>query len=129
MVFLRPQLNSLNFAIHHPPYYQTLYSMEYREGSKTENTTSIVLISVSSLQQKIAIKQCETPNRRVLITCTEKRVKQHRQCTYNVTLRRVRESLLPWKSNKYCIFVRVCVCAHVHNCARARRRVHARACM
>ena len=27
--------------------------------------------------------------------------KQEGQYTYNVTLRRVRESLLPWKSNKY----------------------------
>ena len=33
---------------------------------------------------------------------------QDRQCTYCVILRRVRESLFPWKSNKY-IFV--CVCA------------------
>ena len=35
------------------------------------------------------------------------------QYTYNVTLRRVRESLLPWKSNKYYIFVCVCVRVHV----------------
>ena len=34
---------------------------------------------------------------------------QDRQCTYNVTLRRVRELLLPWKSNEYYIFVCVCV--------------------
>ena len=33
-----------------------------------------------------------------------------RQCKYNVTLRRFRESLLPWKSNKYYVFV----------CVRAR---------
>ena len=36
--------------------------------------------------------------------------------TYKVTMRRVRESLLPWKSNKYYIFVCVCV--------RARAFVH-----
>ena len=49
------------------------------------------------------------------------------QCAYNVTLRRVRESLLTWKSDKYYIFVCVrarpaylcpgrwaCVCACVH---------------
>ena len=35
-----------------------------------------------------------------------------RQRTYNVTLKFVRESLLQWKSNKYCIFV----CVHVHTC-------------
>ena len=38
---------------------------------------------------------------------------QDRQCTYNVTMRRVRKSLLPWKSNKYDIFLCVCVvCLH-----------------
>jgi hypothetical protein len=46
--------------------------------------------------------------------------KQDRQCTHNVTLRRFRESLLPWKSNKYsllaCMWVpgRVGVCLHIH---------------
>ena len=39
--------------------------------------------------------------------------KQYRHCTYNVTLRRVRESLLPWKSNKYYWLVCVCACAYV----------------
>jgi hypothetical protein len=44
--------------------------------------------------------------------------KQDRQCTCNVTLRRrVRESLLPWKSNKY--FISVCVCARVRACSLA----------
>ena len=41
------------------------------------------------------------------------RSRQDRQCAYNVTLRRVRESLLPWESKKYYIFV--CVCAPVHS--------------
>jgi hypothetical protein len=40
---------------------------------------------------------------------------QDRQCTYNVTLRRVHESLLPWESNKYHIFV--CVCMRVRVCS------------
>ena len=46
--------------------------------------------------------------------------KQDRQRTYNVTLRRVRETLLPWKSNQYCIFL--CVFAHawVTACACVR---------
>jgi hypothetical protein len=39
--------------------------------------------------------------------------RQDSQCTCNVILRRVRESLLQWKSNKYYIFVCVCVCACV----------------
>ena len=47
--------------------------------------------------------------------------KQDRQCTYNVRLERVRESFLPWKSNKYYVFACVCVCVCV--CARARARV------
>jgi hypothetical protein len=41
-------------------------------------------------------------------------LKQYRQCTYNITLRRIREILLPWESNKYYICVqggaRACVC-------------------
>ena len=40
--------------------------------------------------------------------------KQDRQHTYKVTLRRVCESLLPWKSSKHYIFV--CVCAVVRTC-------------
>ena len=52
--------------------------------------------------------------------CGDK-TKQDRQCTYNVTLRRVCEQKLPWKSNTYCIFV----CVNL----RARRRVHARPCV
>ena len=46
--------------------------------------------------------------------------KLRRQCTYNVILRRVRELLLPCKSNKYYIFVCVCVCV----CARSPANVH-----
>ena len=42
------------------------------------------------------------------------RFEQDRQCTYNVTLRCFCESLFPWKSNKYYIFVCVCVRACVH---------------
>ena len=53
------------------------------------------------------------------------------QCTYNVTLRRVRESLLPWKRNMY--YLLVCLCmryrACVHMGTRALGRVHAHTCM
>ena len=38
------------------------------------------------------------------------------KCTYNVTLKRVRESFLPWKSDKYCVFVCVCVRARLCVC-------------
>jgi hypothetical protein len=40
--------------------------------------------------------------------------KQERQCTCNVRLERVRESVLPWKINKDYIFV--CVPAFVRAC-------------
>jgi hypothetical protein len=50
-------------------------------------------------------------------------MKQDRQCAYNVTIRRVRESLLVWKSNKYYIFV--CVCPR----ARGSGRMHACVCV
>ena len=45
----------------------------------------------------------------------------NRQCTYNVTLRRVRESLLQWKSNKY--YILDCVCACVRACMWVPGRV------
>ena len=41
---------------------------------------------------------------------------QDRQCTYNVTMRRVCETLLQWKSKKYYIFLCVCVCGWVGGC-------------
>jgi hypothetical protein len=46
--------------------------------------------------------------------------KEDRQCTYNVTFMRVRETLLPWKSNKYYIFVCACTRENVSNRARVR---------
>ena len=46
------------------------------------------------------------------------------QCTYNVILRRFREWLLPWKSNKYyvffCVRVRVWVPGRVGVCMRVQ---------
>jgi hypothetical protein len=47
-------------------------------------------------------------------------LKQDSQCTYNITLRRVCESLLLWKSSKYYIFV----CVHVHKCGCPGTWVH-----
>ena len=43
---------------------------------------------------------------------------RERQCTYNVILRRVHESLLPWRSNKYYLLVCVCVraCMWIPGC-------------
>jgi hypothetical protein len=48
---------------------------------------------------------------------------QDRQCTNNVTLRRVRELLLLWKVISISYWS-VCACVHVGT--RARGRVHAR---
>ena len=39
---------------------------------------------------------------------------QHWQCTYSVTLRRVRGSLLPWKGKKY--FLCTCACVRTFCC-------------
>jgi hypothetical protein len=50
----------------------------------------------------------------LIILRTWQRQKQDRQCTFNVTLRRVRESVLPWKRNKYYLFV--CLSARVRAC-------------
>ena len=63
-----------------------------------------------------------TPIRKYDLPCVDfHENKQYRQCTYNATLKRVHESLLPWKSNKYYIFVCVhaCVCPGVWVCACA----------
>ena len=46
--------------------------------------------------------------------------KQERQCMYNVTLRRVRKSLSPWKSGKYYVFVVVRAC--VEPCLSSMQR-------
>jgi hypothetical protein len=48
---------------------------------------------------------------------------------HNATLRRVRESLLPWKTGNYYISVYVHARARVRAGTRARGSVHARKCM
>jgi hypothetical protein len=49
--------------------------------------------------------------------------KQCRQCSYNITLRRVRESLLPLRSNKYYLLVCVRVALLIHHATRTRHIV------
>ena len=66
-----------------------------------------------------------TTSKKVQSICNRITV-QDRQCTYNATLGSVRESLLPWRSDKYHILVRVCaggggcvrVVAQARGCAR-----------
>jgi hypothetical protein len=53
--------------------------------------------------------------------------KKNRQCTCNVTLRRFKNRLLPWESNKYYTFL-ACLCASARAgecmwCVRARAYV------
>jgi hypothetical protein len=61
----------------------------------------------------------EVQAKKWLLTSTQP--KQQMKCTYNSTLRRVRESLLPWRRNKYYIFVcvRACACLCVRACSLA----------
>ena len=74
--------------------------------------------------QRTVLQYTNTAERNIFfyILCIKR---QYRQCTYSVTLRRHRESLLPRKNNKY--YLLVCVCVHVGTLARGR--VHAQKCM
>jgi hypothetical protein len=67
-----------------------------------------VLCSLSLLQMELKPDTLKHPK------CNQK---QDRQCTYNVTLRCTLELLLPWKSNKYYVFVWVCL--HMCGCRSA----------
>jgi hypothetical protein len=58
----------------------------------------------------------------VTLCATKFNTEQDRQWMHEAALRRVCESFLLWKSNKYFIFV--CVCARTRECARARGHVH-----
>jgi hypothetical protein len=61
----------------------------------------------------IVIKISVVPHRERKTGCMH--LELDMQCTYNVTLRGVREPLLPWK-NKYYTFICVCVCVRAHAC-------------
>ena len=77
--------------------------------------------SVSLLTTRYNACSANTYTKRVIskkLKCTRLLQNVSRQCTYNVILTRVHESLLPRKSNKYYIFVCVRVCSSVP------RRVH-----
>jgi hypothetical protein len=54
---------------------------------------------------------------------------QNIECTLNVPLRRGRKLLLPWKSNKFYLWVCVCVRACLRTDTQVRGCVHARTCM
>ena len=68
-----------------------------------------------------------------ILTILKKRV----NVPYNAIFWRLRESLLPWKSNKYYLLVGVCMRVRARACVRAyvnvgipaRGRVHAHKCM
>jgi hypothetical protein len=49
----------------------------------------------------------------VYTACKLQYAKQDRQCTHNVILRRVYETIVAWKSKKYYTFLCVCVCVCV----------------
>jgi hypothetical protein len=50
---------------------------------------------------------------------------KHNNEQYNVTLRRVHESLLPWKSNKYYLLVCACACVRTSACSLAYQACNA----
>jgi hypothetical protein len=56
---------------------------------------------------------------------------QDKPCTFRITMKRFRESLWPWKSNKYYIYLCECANACVRACvgARDRGRVRAHICL
>jgi hypothetical protein len=57
-------------------------------------------------------------------------LKANTQCKYDVILRRVRKSLLQWKSDKsYMFALCACVCVWLCVCVCARARARARGCM
>jgi hypothetical protein len=53
-------------------------------------------------------KNAKNMSNNKLILAHKQKKEETRQCTYKVILRRFRESLLQWKSNKY--YISVCVC-------------------
>ena len=59
---------------------------------------------------------------------TWKRVQQDRQSAYNVTMRRVHETIVAAKNNKHCVFhcvfVRVCARALVSPCVCVGTQAH-----
>ena len=69
-----------------------------------------------------------TMSRTALAFYTRQMGKVKRQCTCNVTLRQVHESLLQWKSNKYYIFVCLCVFFKACECVWVGYRTPACAC-
>jgi hypothetical protein len=91
----RDRLPALRHLVVAPcPYEQTL--------------KHITLVHVYSVAVSL-VKVCDITLVVYNKTVKKSQVKINKQCTYNITLRRVRESLLLWKSNKYYTFVRACV--------------------
>jgi hypothetical protein len=65
------------------------------------------LYSATSLQKNPTYKGWPTVLGKTNCVLAGIRLQQDRQCTCKVTLRRVRETLLPWKINTYCVCVHV----------------------
>jgi hypothetical protein len=94
-----------------------LYMLHNNRQCTYNVTPRSVHVTIFAVEKKVGVQNYEkfadvfqeytftTENWKVTIVKT-----QDRQCTYNVTKRRVRESLLQWKSNKYYIFACVCAC-------------------
>jgi hypothetical protein len=104
----RPYSNSLI----EQPYNRTHVPWQCSLCTCTVTTTQLICVRCHGQAARI-VKVNKTGG-------TYRKSKQDRQCVYNVTLRRVHEPLLMWKSNKYFLLLSVCVRACVRVCVRAR---------
>ena len=84
----------------------------------------IHLYALRGTTKSSAVRNNETAS--VLMACTydvlfltcSQTLRQDRQYTYNVILRRVRAAIVPWKSNEYYIF-QACVCSRNYPACKA----------
>jgi hypothetical protein len=101
---------------------------------KTQHEIELSILKIIDLLRIVTLRMVKDPALQLEMNRQESLciLEQDRQCTYNVTFRRVRESLLPWKSCNItywsvcvCVCVWVCVCVCV--CVRGYPRACARA--
>jgi hypothetical protein len=92
-----------------------------RQRVRVKNITAALYKTVTAITTPVVLtsRPCLSFGRKV-------KHKQDRQCTYNVTLRRVHEPIVAVNSNKY--YILVCVCMLTQACVRACGYTNAWAC-